>query len=97
MDPLNIITGIVLLYSITANISGAKKAMKKKLTGVLERPKSYLQKTPPNISALILVFTILGIFQIGIIQPEIENQYLKGHCKVGLKTALRYWFSIKNP
>ncbi|MBX3009282.1 MAG: isoprenylcysteine carboxylmethyltransferase family protein [Melioribacteraceae bacterium] len=75
MDPINLITAINLFVSISANWSGAKKGIKTSLTKLVERPKSYLQKVPPNISALILIITILGIFDIGSLPQNIKEEY----------------------
>jgi len=72
MDPINIFAGINLVYSMFANLSGAKKGLKKKVSGIVERPKTYLQKLPPNISAIILISTVLSIFQIGTLSNFIE-------------------------
>jgi protein-S-isoprenylcysteine O-methyltransferase Ste14 len=51
-----------------ANLSGAKKSLKKKVSGIIERPKTYLQKVPPNISAMILIATVFSIFSLGTLQ-----------------------------
>ena len=75
MDPINILVAVNLFVSISANISGAKKGMKSKMTKVVEKPKSFLQKTPPNIAALILVLTIFAIFNLGTFPEEIKSKY----------------------
>jgi len=76
MDPtINILVAINLFVSTSANISGAKKGMKSKMTKVVEKPKSFLQKMPPNIAALVLVLTIFAIFNLGTFSDEIKNQY----------------------
>ncbi len=75
MDPINILVAINLFVSISANISGAKKGMKSKMTKVIEKPKTFLQKTPPNIAALVLVLTIAAIFNLGTFPDEIKQQY----------------------
>ena len=76
MDPtINILVAINLFVSISANISGAKKGMKSKMTKVVEKPKTFLQKIPPNIAALVLVLTIFAIFNLGTFSDEIKNQY----------------------
>ena len=67
MDAINILFGISLLYSIAANFSAARKGFKEKLSKAVYKPKTYLQRIPPNISALILVLQVIGIFNIGII------------------------------
>lgn len=75
MDPINIIVAINLFASMIANVSGAKKAMKSKLSNVLERPKTYLQKYPPNVSALVLILIIAGIFNLGTLNYEYKTLY----------------------
>ena len=75
MDPINIIVAINLFVSMSANLSAAKKGMKSKLSNVVERPKTYLQKVPPNIAAFVLVLTILAIFNLGTFPREFKEQY----------------------
>ncbi len=75
MNPINILVAVNLFVSISANISGAKKAMKSKMTKVIKKPKTFLQKTPPNIAALVLVLTIAAIFNLGTFPDEIKQQY----------------------
>jgi protein-S-isoprenylcysteine O-methyltransferase Ste14 len=65
MDPINILVGINLFLTISANFSGAKKGLKISITKVLEKPQTFLQKTPPNLAALVLVLTIISIFNYG--------------------------------
>ncbi len=40
-----------------------------------EKPQTYLQKAPPNISAVILIVIILGVFNIGTFSEEIISQF----------------------
>lgn len=75
MDVINLLVGINLFVSISANISGAKKGLKSSVSEVLDRPKTHLQKLPLNISALVLVLEILGIFKIGTFSTEIETEF----------------------
>ncbi len=75
MDPINILVAINLFVSISANISGAKKGMKSKMTKVVEKPKTFLQKVPPNVAALVLVLTIFAVFNLGTFSDEIKQQY----------------------
>ncbi len=74
MDAINIISGIILFLSLTGNMTGAKKGIKSALSTYKEKPKTYLQKLPPNISALVLFLIILGIFGIGTI--KVDEKYL---------------------
>lgn len=75
MDPINILVGIAMLAALTANFSGAKGGLKKSLSKVANRPKTYLQKLPPNVSAVILIILILGVFGIGTFEKGIlENE-----------------------
>jgi len=75
MDPINLLIIVNLIASISANWSGAKKGLKTSVTKVIERPHSYLQKLPPNISALILILIILGIFDIGNLSIKNDEKY----------------------
>ena len=65
MDVINLLVGINLFASITANASGAKKGLKSSVSDVIERPKTYLQKWPLNTAALVLILQILGVFKLG--------------------------------
>ena len=74
MDAINIISGVALIYSLFANSAAAKGGVKGAIIKNERKPKTFLQKTPLNISALILVFQILGLFQIGTL--ELSNNLL---------------------
>ena len=80
MDPINIFVGLNLIATFGANISGAKRGLKEKVTVHKEKPKTYLQKYPLILSALSLVAIILGVFQIGTLEykPKFENTRLLG-------------------
>jgi len=68
MDAINIISAIAIVFSLFTNSVTAKGGLKQAVTKSEKKPKTYLQKTPLNISALILVLQILGVFQIGTIE-----------------------------
>ncbi|HPN36786.1 MAG TPA: isoprenylcysteine carboxylmethyltransferase family protein [Melioribacteraceae bacterium] len=74
MDAIRILSGIILFLSLAGNMTGAKKGLKAAVSQYKEKPKSYLQKVPPNISASILLLIVLGIFNIGTI--SINEKYL---------------------
>ncbi len=76
MDPINIIIAINLFVSISANFAAAKKGLKSQISNVTEKPKTYLQKVPPNIAALVLIFTIAAIFNLGVFSNEIKEKYI---------------------
>ncbi|RPI65968.1 MAG: isoprenylcysteine carboxylmethyltransferase family protein [Ignavibacteriales bacterium] len=80
MDPINIFAGLNLIATFGANISGAKRGFKEKLTVHKEKPVTYLQKLPLVLSTGSLIGLILGIFQIGTLEykPEYENARLIG-------------------
>jgi len=61
---------------MSANYSGARKGLKTSITKVIDRPVSHLQKIPPNVAALVLVLTIVGIFKIGTLSAELENRFI---------------------
>ncbi len=73
MDPINLLVLINLIVSMSANLGGARKGLKTSITKVVDRPKTYLQKLPPNIAALILVLIIIGIFKIGTLSREYSD------------------------
>jgi protein-S-isoprenylcysteine O-methyltransferase Ste14 len=76
MDPVSLLLIINLFVSTSANWSGARKGLKTSITKVAERPKTYLQKLPPNISALVLVLIIAGVFNLGVLPSEYLENYL---------------------
>ncbi len=75
MDAINILVAINLFVSFSANMAAAKKGMKSKLSNVIERPKTFLQKVPPNISAIVLILTIAAIFNLGTFSEALKNEY----------------------
>ena len=76
MDPVNLLLFINLIVSMSANLGGARKGLKTSITKVIERPHTYLQKIPPNISALVLVLTIAGVFKLGVLTDFYSTDYL---------------------
>ncbi len=75
MDPINILVGVNLFVNMSANYSAAKTGIKISLTKALEKPKTYLQKVPPNVSAFILLIVIAGIFNLGTFDESIKQEY----------------------
>lgn len=75
MDPINIILAVNLFVSMSANMSGAKKEMKAKLSTVTSKPKTYLQRIPPNVAAFVLILTIAAIFNLGTFSEETKAGY----------------------
>lgn len=61
---------------MTANWGGAKKGFKTSLTKVIEKPVTYLQKTPPNVAALVFVLTILGIMKVGVLSENYQKELI---------------------
>ena len=76
MDPINLITAINLFVSMSANWGGAKKGLKTSITKVIERPVTYLQKTPPNVAALVFVLIILGLMKVGVLADVYQKELL---------------------
>ncbi|KUO59648.1 hypothetical protein APF79_05755 [bacterium BRH_c32] len=75
MDPINIILLINLVVTMSANASAAKKGVRISVLKVTERPESFLQKLPPNTSALILILTIVGAFNVLVLPEAFKEQY----------------------
>jgi len=77
MDPINIIIGLNIIATLGANVSGAKKGLKSKISVAKEKPQTYLQKTPLLISTLTLIVLILSLFQIGTLEYTDEYNILR--------------------
>lgn len=75
MDPINVLVLINLLVSMSANWGGARKGFKTSITKVTERPQTYLQKVPLNVSAAVLVLIILAVFNLGVLSEDIKNSF----------------------
>lgn len=94
MDPINLTLLINLLVSMSANWGGARKGLKTSITKVIERPVTYLQKFPPNISALVLVLIIIGVFKVGVLPEEFAEKFL-GWRIVGLFVFIVFtWLQV---
>ncbi|MFC2082292.1 methyltransferase family protein [Bacteroidota bacterium] len=95
MDAINILIGINLFVTLTSQISAAKKGIKTSLSKVAKRPKTYLQKVPPNISAVITLLIVMGIFDMGILQPENYEQFLVWRVAGLIVFVVFSWLQIK--
>jgi len=74
-NAINILVAINLLVSMSANFSGARKGLKTSITKVIERPVTFLQSFPPNVAALVLVLTIISVFNVGTLPAEFESKF----------------------
>ncbi len=96
MDAISILVLINLIVSSSANWSGARKGLKTSITKVVERPVTYLQKIPPNISALILVLIILSFFGVGTLNNSHDEKLLYPRT-IGLLLYIIFsWLQIKS-
>jgi protein-S-isoprenylcysteine O-methyltransferase Ste14 len=94
MDPINIIIGINLVATFGANFSGASKGIKTALVNVKERPKTYLQKLPLNLSVVILILVIVSVFQAGTFDYA-KYEYLFNIRLIGLVVYIIFaWFQV---
>ncbi|SRR5690554_2314786 len=92
MDPINIIAGINLIATFSANLPGAKKGLKSTLSAAKEKPKTYLQKLPIFFSTAILLLFILGLFHIGTFEYTGNNFSIRF---VGLTLFITFsWLQI---
>lgn len=92
MDPINILVGINIIATFAANLSGAKKGLKSKVTVAKEKPDTYLQKLPLVLSTITLVALIFGVFQIGTLEYTKENENLR---LIGLAVYIMFsWMQI---
>ena len=94
-NAINIIVAINLFVSMSANLAGAKKGIKSKLSNVVDKPKTYLQKVPPNIAALVLILTIAAIFNFGTFSEEIKNEYLEFRIVGVIIFIIFSWLQVK--
>ena len=65
MDPVNIIILLNVIGTFGANVTGAKRGLKSQVSELREKPKTFLQKFPPVVSALSLIALVFAVFQIG--------------------------------
>lgn len=94
MDVINLLVGINLFVTLTANASGAKKGLKSTVSEVVTRPKSYLQKWPLNVAAGVLILEILGVFKLGTMEI-IETDQLYNYRLVGLVVFIIFsWIQV---
>lgn len=77
MDAINIIVAINLALSFVYNIDLTKDAFSGKIIPVREKPKTYLQSLPLWISSIIILLTILAIFQVGTMEYKSEYQSVR--------------------
>ncbi len=94
MDPINLLVLLNLIATFGANVSGAKKEFKNKVTNTGKKPETYLQKLPLNISALIIVLSLLGIFNIFNLTDSLKSE-LQNYRLIGLLLYIAFsWLQI---
>jgi protein-S-isoprenylcysteine O-methyltransferase Ste14 len=92
MDPLNIIVLLNIIVTFGANVTGAKRGIKSKVTAIKEQPKTFLQKFPPVISTLSLIALIIATFQIGTLEYLKEYNTIR---YIGLAVYLIFsWIQV---
>ena len=92
MDPINIIVGLNIIASFGANIAGAKKGFKAKLSSVREKPVTYLQRLPVLLSTFTLIGLIIAVFQIGTFEYNSDYNLIR---YIGLSLYLIFsWLQI---
>ncbi|MBI9072873.1 MAG: isoprenylcysteine carboxylmethyltransferase family protein [Melioribacteraceae bacterium] len=98
MDPVNLLVAVNIIATLGANVSSAKKGVKSALADVKKRPKSFLQKTPLNIAAVLILLQILGIFNLGSISNfGINVEEYQNLRAVGLLMFIVFsWLQIKS-
>ena len=74
-NAINILVGIVLVVTLAANFSAARKGFKQTVTKYEFKPKTFLQQIPPNVAAFILILEVLGVFQIGTVESSESITY----------------------
>ncbi len=77
MDPINIIIGLNIIATFSANIGAAKQGVKEKIGVFKDKPKTYLQTLPLLLSTITLVILIISLFQVGTLEYKQENQIIR--------------------
>lgn len=95
MNPVNIIVGVILAVSMAANFSAAKSAVKQTVIKFELKPKTWLQKTPPNIAAIVLILEVLGIFGIGTLEVISIEEYMWIRVVGLIMFGLFSWLQVK--
>lgn len=70
MDGFNILFAAALIFSFTKTTSGVKKNFTGNKKSIITKPDSFLQKTPPNISAMIILLQFIALAGIGSFEAE---------------------------
>ena len=79
MDPVNLFAGINIIATFIAQAKESKNQLKLTVTNTVNKPSSFLQKWPLNIAAIILLFSILGVFNILNLSQEEFSQITNIH------------------
>ncbi len=95
MDPINILVGVVLIISMGANFGAAKSGVRQTVTKFELKPSTWLQKIPPNIAALLLILTLLGIFQVGALPYKDTLLYMYSRIAGLIIFAVFSWVQVK--
>lgn len=74
-NAINILVGVVLVVTLAANFSAARKGFKQTVTKYVFKPKTFLQQIPPNVAAFILILEIFGVFKIGTFETSDSDKY----------------------
>jgi len=77
MDPINIIILLNVVGTFGANVTGAKRGLKSSVSEIREKPKTFLQKFPPFVSAISLIALVFAVFQIGTLDYIAEPNIIR--------------------
>lgn len=92
MDPLNIIIGLNIIATFSANFGEAKKSVRDKVGVFKDKPKTYLQTLPLVFSIITLIILIISLFQVGTLEYTQDNQTVR---IIGLIFYIIFsWFQI---
>lgn len=76
MDPINLLFLINLIVLFSASLGTAKGSLKSGISSVVQKPVTWLQKTPPNILALVTLLQLAGVFGFAVQDSLISEKYL---------------------
>ncbi|NUM69316.1 MAG: hypothetical protein HUU43_00595 [Ignavibacteriaceae bacterium] len=94
MDPINLLFLVNLIVLFSASFGSAKGSLKSGISSVVQRPVTWLQKTPPNILALVTLLQIAGVFGFAVHASFISEEYLVPRVILLLLYFLFSWLQV---
>jgi isoprenylcysteine carboxyl methyltransferase (ICMT) family protein YpbQ len=99
MDPINLLFLVNLIVLFSASFGAAKGSLKSGISSVVQRPATWLQKTPPNILALVTLLQFAGVFGFAVHASFITEEFLIPRVILLLLYIIFSWlqvFAVRN-